>query len=201
MKLLLFSDLHNDRDAARALVKRARTADVVIGAGDFCNAHSGLSGCVGIFRKLDKPFLLVAGNNETTDELQTEIADWPNAHVLHGTAAEVGGITFFGVGGGIPITPFGSWSYDFDEAQAAELLAPCPAGCVLIVHSPPRGCVDVSSRGDHLGSTAIRDAILRVRPKLVVCGHIHGSGGQSGDLDGIPIVNAGPAGIEWELRN
>jgi Icc-related predicted phosphoesterase len=199
MKLLLFSDLHNDRDAARALVKRSRGADVVVGAGDFANAHSGLSGCVGIFRKLNQPLILVAGNNETTDELRDECADWPAAHVLHGTAAEVAGLTFFGVGGGIPVTPFGSWSYDFDEDQTAELLAPCPEGCVLVVHSPPQGCVDVSGRGVHLGSTAIRDAILRVRPRLVVCGHIHGSGGMTETLDGIPVVNAGPAGIDWEL--
>src|SRR6478609_9002994 len=122
MKLLLFSDLHNDRDAARDLVKRARKFDVLVGAGDFCNMHSGLSGCVGIFRKADRPLVLVAGNNETTDELRAECADWPAAQVLHGTAAEINGVTFFGVGGGIPITPFGSLSYDFDEAQAEELL-------------------------------------------------------------------------------
>jgi Icc-related predicted phosphoesterase len=199
MKLLLFSDLHNDRDAARDLVKRARHFDLLVGAGDFCNAHSGLSGCVGIFRKSDRPIVLVAGNNETTDELHAECIDWPAAHILHGTSAEINGVTFFGVGGGIPITPFGSWSYDFDESQAAELLAPCPAGCVLVVHSPPLGCVDASSRGQHIGSTAIRDAILRVRPKLVVCGHIHGSSGQTGNLAGIPVVNAGPGGVEWEL--
>jgi Icc-related predicted phosphoesterase len=199
MKLLLFSDLHNDRDAARALVKRARDFDVLVAAGDFCNAHSGLSGCVGIFRKSERPIVLVAGNNETTEELHAECADWPHAHVLHGTAAEVGGVTFFGVGGGIPVTPFGSWSYDFDEEQAAELLAPCPAGCVLVVHSPPLGCVDASSRGLHIGSASIRAAILRVRPRLVVCGHIHASNGQTTTLDGIPVVNAGPTGIEWEL--
>jgi Icc-related predicted phosphoesterase len=97
------------------------------------------------------------------------------------------------------VTPFGAWSYDFTEGQAAELLRDCPAGCVLVVHSPPKGCVDVSSRGQGIGSAAIRDAVLRVRPRLVVCGHVHGSNGRTGDLDGVPVVNAGPAGIEWEL--
>jgi Icc-related predicted phosphoesterase len=72
---------------------------------------------------------------------------------------------------------------------------------VLVVHSPPKGCVDLSSRGASIGSTAIRDAILRVRPLLVVCGHVHGSNGQLGDLDGVPVVNAGPTGIEWGLDN
>ena len=109
------------------------------------------------------------------------------------------GVTFFGVGGGIPVTPFGAWSYDFTEEQAEALVATCPTDCVLVSHSPPKGAADVSSRGASIGSTAIRDAIRRVRPVLVVCGHVHGSGGKTSELDGIPVVNAGPGGIEWEI--
>jgi|SRR5262245_7671379 len=199
MKLLLFSDLHNDRDAASSLVKRAAGVDVVIGAGDFCNVRKGLNITLDILRVITKPTILVAGNNETTDELTSACAGWKSAHVLHGCGVEVNGVAFFGVGGGIPITPFGPWSYDFDEQQAASLLAECPTDCVLVVHSPPKGCVDVSSRGASIGSTAIRDVILRVRPRLVVCGHIHGSNGKTEELDGVPVVNAGPDGIEWEL--
>jgi Icc-related predicted phosphoesterase len=59
--------------------------------------------------------------------------------------------------------------------------------------------VDVSSRGQSLGSVAVRQAIDRLRPRLVVCGHIHGSGGQQVLLGPTPVVNAGPAGIDWEL--
>jgi Icc-related predicted phosphoesterase len=155
--------------------------------------------CLDILRTAKRPAVLVAGNNESTDELAAHCRDWPDAHVLHGSAVTLDGVTFFGIGGGIPVTPFGAWSYDFTEGQAAELLRDCPAGCVLVAHSPPRGCVDVSSRGQGIGSAAVRDAVLRVRPRLVVCGHVHGSNGRTGDLDGIPVVNAGPAGIEWEL--
>jgi Icc-related predicted phosphoesterase len=119
--------------------------------------------------------------------------------VLHGAATTVAGITFFGVGGGIPVTPFGRWSYDFTEEQAEGLLARCPARCVLISHSPPRGAVDRSSRGQELGSVAVRDAILRTRPVLVVCGHIHDCAGQQATAGSSPVVNAGPSGIEWVL--
>ena len=200
MRLLLFSDLHCDAAAARAIVRRAGGADVLVGAGDFANVRRNLPICLDILRTANKPTVLVAGNNETTDELAAYCRDWPAAHVLHCTATVLDGVSFFGVGGGIPVTPFGAWSYDFDETQAAELLAPCPAGCVLVVHSPPRGCVDVPSRGGNIGSTAIRDAILRVRPRLVVCGHVHGSNGQSGEIQGVPVVNAGPGGVEWEVK-
>jgi len=39
------------------------------------------------------------------------------------------------------------------------MLAGCPEGCVLVVHSPPRGHVDTSSGGEHLGSAAVLEAI------------------------------------------
>jgi Icc-related predicted phosphoesterase len=59
--------------------------------------------------------------------------------------------------------------------------------------------VDVDSRGRSLGSVAVRDAVLRLGPRLVVCGHIHASGGRQARLGRPPVVNAGPAGVEWEV--
>lgn len=199
MKLLLFSDLHADTAAARRLVDRARFADVVIGAGDFGNVRRNLRTCLDVLRAIDRPAVLVAGNNESTEELAEACHDWPHAQVLHGSGTRIAGVEFFGLGGGIPVTPFGSWSYDFTEEQAAELLAGCPAGCVLVSHSPPKGAVDVSSRGQSLGSVAVRDAVVRLRPVLVVCGHIHSSAGQRAVIGSSPVVNAGPDGLEWEL--
>lgn len=201
MRLLLFSDLHADRAAAVALARRAVGADLLVGAGDFTNVRdtASLPVCLDVLRAAGKPAVFVPGNNESADELAAACRGWPGCHVLHGSGAVVGGVPFYGVGGGIPVTPFGSWSFDFDERQGAVLLAAAPAGCVLVVHSPPKGVVDVSSRGGSIGSTAVRDAVVRVRPRLVVCGHVHGSNGTTGELDGVPVVNAGPRGVTWEL--
>jgi Icc-related predicted phosphoesterase len=199
MKLLLFSDLHNDSAAARHLVALANGVDVVIGAGDFGNVRRNLPDCIALLRAIDKPTVLVAGNNETTDELTEACRGWRSAHVLHGTGVTIAGVEFFGIGGGIPVTPFGSWSYDFTEEQATELLKSCPPRAVLISHSPPHGAVDVSSRGQSLGSIAVRRAVERTKPRLIVCGHIHASGGQTASIGSTPVINAGPDGIEWEL--
>jgi Icc-related predicted phosphoesterase len=200
MKLLLFSDLHTDTTAAHLLVERARSVDVVIGAGDFGTVRRHVRDCIDVLRAIDKPAVLVAGNNESTEELLEACQDWPHAHVLHGSGMRLAGVDFFGLGGGIPVTPFGAWSYDFTEEQAAQLLSGCPAGGVLVSHSPPKGAVDVSSTGRSLGSVAVRDAVLRLRPLLVVCGHIHESQGQQAMLGPSPVVNAGPKGVVWELQ-
>jgi Icc-related predicted phosphoesterase len=200
LKLLLFSDLHANTTAAQLLLARAATVDIVIGAGDFATVRRNLAQSIDILRAITHPTILVAGNNETTDELRAACAGWPSAHILHGSALSIGSLTFYGIGGGIPITPFGAWSYDFSEEQAQQLLADCPAGCILVSHSPPHGAVDRSSQGKHLGSVAVRNAIVHARPQLVVCGHIHASAGQHTLIGSTPVINAGSTGVEWQLE-
>jgi uncharacterized protein len=199
MNLLLFSDLHADEQAALRLVKLSDRADVVIGAGDFGNVRQQITICCNILRAISRPVILVPGNNESLEELQAACSGWSSAVILHGTETEILGTKFFGIGGGIPTTPFGSWSFDLSEAEAEGILKHCPRQSVLISHSPPKGAVDVSSSGKSLGSLAVRDAIIRTNPKLVVCGHIHNCSGQTAEVGKTPVVNAGPSGIFWRL--
>ncbi len=200
LKLLLFSDLHCDVRAARRLVERSAAVDLVVGAGDFANLRRGLELTTGVLQAIDKPAVLVPGNSESDAELAAACRGWPSAHVLHGSGTTLGGVDFWGLGGGVPVTPFGDWSYDFTEEQAEGLLAGCPEGAVLISHSPPQGAVDVSSSGANLGSVAVRRAAQDKRLALVVCGHIHNSAGKTAMIGDTPVVNAGPAGRVWDLQ-
>lgn len=200
MKLLAFSDLHRDLDAAADLVASSGEADVVIGAGDFGSIHEGVGETIAALATITAPTLLVPGNNETEEELRTAVAEseWETATVLHGTGASIGGIEFYGLGAGVPTTPW-DWSFDLTEDEAAARLADCPEGAVLIVHSPPRGHCDRSASGDHLGSVAILATIEMRRPALVVCGHIHEAWGERSEVDGSTIANLGPHGAEFEV--
>jgi Icc-related predicted phosphoesterase len=195
MKLLLFSDLHSDFRTAVKLVELSKNVDIVVGAGDFCNVRRGLEKIIKALSGISKPAVLVPGNSESDEELSKACRSWKSAHVLHGRQTVVDGMTFFGIGGGIPVTPFGSWSYDFTEEEAFELLRDCPNNCVLVSHSPPKDVLDFSSDGRSLGSRAIKEAIEEKKPGLVVCGHIHGSSGQSCRLGETTVINAGPRGI------
>jgi len=198
MKLLLFSDLHSDFQTASKLVAMSKDVGVVIGAGDFCIARRGLEKIIGALAPIKKPTVLVPGNSESAEELKNACRLWESAHVLHGSRTTIGGIDFFGIGGGIPITPFGPWSYDFTEDEALELLHDCPPHGILVSHSPPRGVLDRSSDGRHLGSRAVRQTVDSKKPVLVVCGHIHASSGMRDQLGDTVVVNAGPAGIVYE---
>ena len=198
MRLLAFSDLHRDLDGAASLVERSRDAEVVIGAGDFASVHEGLEETIAALVAIETPTILIPGNNETEDALRAAASGWTAATVLHGETAEIDGVTFFGLGAGIPTTPW-DWSFDLTEEEAAQRLSGCPREAVLVVHSPPSGHCDSSSRGDHLGSTAIFAAIEDKRPPLAVCGHIHESWGERSSVGPTAIANLGPAGATFEI--
>jgi Icc-related predicted phosphoesterase len=193
MRILAFSDLHRDLDQAARLVEMSTDADVVIGAGDFASVHEGLEPTIEALAGIEVPTILVPGNNETADALRAAAAGWEAATVLHGESTTIDGVEFFGLGAGIPVTPW-DWSFDLSDDEATERLADCPDGGVLVVHSPPHGHVDASSAGDHLGSAAILEAIEAKQPRLAVCGHIHESWGERSRVGETEVVNLGPDG-------
>jgi uncharacterized protein len=197
MRLLAFSDVHRDRERAQRLVELAPDADVVIGAGDFATMHKGLDDIIETLGAITAPTVLVPGNSETDTELRQACAGWRSCRVLHGEANEIEGAQFFGLGGGVPPTPF-PWSFDLSEDDAAAELESCPDGAILVVHSPPKGYVD-AVHGRHIGSEAILTAIKRKRPALAVCGHIHQCWGQESTIGPTRIVNLGPDGVFLEV--
>jgi Icc-related predicted phosphoesterase len=197
VKLLAFSDLHRDKDRAARLVELAREADVVLGAGDYATMRTGLEGTIEALSAIASPTVLVPGNAESDTELWQACTGWPSAHVLHGQALKLEGVQFFGLGGGVPPTPF-PWSFDLSEDEAAAKLESCPEGAVLVVHSPPKGYLD-EVHGRHLGSRSILEAIERKRPALVVCGHIHQCWGSEVAIGTTPVVNLGPDGRFFDI--
>jgi Icc-related predicted phosphoesterase len=60
------------------------------------------------------------------------------------------------------------------EDELAEHFEAIPDGIdVLLTHTPPRGHGDLTSTNEHVGSTALLEAIELRRPALSVFGHIH----------------------------
>jgi Icc-related predicted phosphoesterase len=198
MRLLAFSDLHVDIQQAVRLAEESAAADVVVGVGDFASVHSGLEETIEVLRAIERPTVLVPGNNETEDALREACQGWESAIVLHGEGTDINGLAFFGLGAGVPVTPW-DWSFDLAEEEAARKLAECPEGAVLAVHSPPRGHVDTSSGGDHLGSVAVLETITDKRPRLALCGHIHEAWGERSRIGPTEVINLGPEGATLEV--
>ncbi len=190
MRILAFSDLHRSRGRAADLVTASAEADLVIGAGDFCNNRQDPAGAVALLDGLKAPMVAVPGNCESAEELRDAAAE--GTTVLHGEGTEIGGLKIFGLGYAVPVTPFGAWSCDLPEDEAEAMLNRCAAADILVLHSPPKGIADQIEDGTSVGSTAIHAAIERLQPQLAVCGHIHPSWGQTGTIGRTKVVNLGP---------
>jgi hypothetical protein len=89
---------------------------------------------------------------------------------------------------------FLNWAFMKSPPELELVYAAIPEGIdVLVSHQPPYGYGDRyrdvgSGKVEHLGSHELLAAIKRVKPKLVICGHIHDAHGRF-DCDGIPIYN------------
>lgn len=196
MKILAFSDVHLARNRMLKIVEAASAADLVIGAGDFCNARVGIEAAMELLEPISGKAIYVPGNAESIDELRGAT----DATVLHGEAIVVDGIRVFGIGYAVPVTPFGEWSCDLDEETAAGMLAACEAPCdILVSHSPPKGVADLNSSGMSLGSTSVREVIERVQPTYCFCGHIHDSWNKQGTIGKTQVHNLGPTANWFEI--
>jgi Icc-related predicted phosphoesterase len=198
VKILAFSDLHRDLGQGAKLVEMAAGADVVIGAGDFASVHEGLEETIDALAGIEAPTVLVPGNNETAEALRSAAASWRAATVLHGEGTTIDGTEFYGLGAGIPLTPW-DWSFDLDDEAATEMLAGCPEGAILVLHSPPKNHCDSAGSNGNFGSPALLRAIEDKRPRLAVCGHIHESWGCESQVGQTPVRNLGPKGTWLEV--
>ena len=190
MRLLAFSDVHRDDRKARELAEMAGEADAVVAAGDFASVHIGLEKLIDMLVVIETPTVLVPGNNETEEALREACQGWRAATVLHGEGTTIDGVDFYGLGGGVPPTPW-DWSFDLTEEDAEAKLAGAPEGGVLVVHSPPKGHLD----GRDLGSEAILRTIEEKQPRVAICGHIHEDGGKDDEIGPTRLYNVGPEGI------
>jgi len=196
MKLLAFSDLHRDQDAAQMIVDASKNADFVIGAGDFATRREGMSETLEILKKCLALVILVHGNHDDPIEISQYCESWQNGYYLHGNAVTINGQSFFGLGGEIPPRNPNPWNVAETEAQAAEFLSQCADDTILITHTPPLGIADLQRSGQHEGSAAILAAATNRKPKLILCGHIHNSWGMHGRIGSTRVYNLGPT-INW----
>jgi Icc-related predicted phosphoesterase len=59
---------------------------------------------------------------------------------------------------------------------------------ILISHQPPLGCQDIGNSGHNYGSWSIREKLLKEKPEVVFCGHVHEKFGV-GKLGNTLVIN------------
>ncbi|MEV6981356.1 metallophosphoesterase [Sphaerisporangium sp. NPDC051017] len=125
-----------------------------------------------LFAAMPVPAYLTYGNVDVPDLWGDYLRD--GHHVLDGQTAEIGGVTFGFVGGGLRTryrTP-----YEIDDQEYARKVEAVGAVDVLCCHIPPAvpGLLyDVVARRFERGSEATLEAIRRTQPRYALFGHVH----------------------------
>ena len=197
MKVLIFSDIHNDWKALERLL--AVEAHVYIAAGDQVSWAKGLDRCGEILQARGDRMYVLPGNHETAAQIAS-MCERYGLHDFHGQRIRVGRWHVAGLGYSGP-TPFHTPG-EYTEGKLAEKLEAF-AGLeplVLVCHAPPYGTsLDRMGPGRHAGSTAVRDFLAKEAPAYFFCGHIHEAEGVSEELGKTRAWNVGKKGYLLEL--
>lgn len=124
--------------------------------------------------------VVIAGNHDITAETHPEVfqACLTECTYVQDQLIEVGlpnmkPLRLYGA----PWTPSffrQHWAFNADRGEEIRRhWAKIPDCDILVTHGPPYGVCDKNLEGEHVGCADLRNVILRKRPKIHVCGHIH----------------------------
>lgn len=167
MKLLAFSDLHEEEAALESLKRMARGYDRVLICGDISRSVSFAEDVLKAFPKA----LIIPGNwdSEQVNRMLESSPQW-----MHGRRVKLAdGINIAGFGYSAP-TPFGT----FGELSEQDIYAgmaklELDSSTLLMLHSPPKGHFDEGMLGRHIGSESVLRMIKERKPLAAFFGHAH----------------------------
>jgi Icc-related predicted phosphoesterase len=160
MRILACADIHGHRERMERVraLVEEHRPDVVVLPGDL--THAGRGEDVLQLLDLATPVLAVPGNMDGP----TAASRIRQRGRLDGPdPVTIGGVTFGG----------------------PRCASPCD---VLVTHEPPWGVQDALPSGRHIGSRSVREQMQRLRPRLLLCGHVHEAAGIT-RVEGTVVVN------------
>ena len=188
-KLTFISDTHNKHGALSL-----KPTDFLIHTGDLTSKGTLPEVAAFLYWFNQQPAkhkVFIAGNHDFGFEHGFEIdQEFKDMGVIYLQDSEVtiDGVKFYGS----PWQPeFYDWAFNLPRGEKlAEKWSKIPGNTdVLITHGPVYGLLDYAPHGGHVGCEELYKRVFDVKPKIHVCGHIHGAYGQK-SIDGVEFLNA-----------
>lgn len=195
MKLLAFVDIHGSLKAIKKIAEKAKKSkpDLLICAGDLTIFEQGLDYLLHRLDKIGLPLLIIHGNHELDNDLKKVCSLFKNPVFLHKKSYEAKDCLFLGYGGGgfsLVDREFIKTAKKFEE----KIKKNKNKKIILVTHAPPYNTKVDMIMEQHCGNKSIRQFITKVKPDLVITGHLHENAGKEDKVGKTKIVNPGPFG-------
>lgn len=190
MKILAFVDLHGNKKAMRDIEKKAKSADVVVCAGDISIFENDLPDILRSLNKLNKTVIIIPGNHEDEKDLQMLSKRYSHIKDVHNRAYRIENYLFLGYGGG----GFSTVDRDFEKLGKKFMKVMKDRKVILVTHAPAYKTKLDDIDGNSCGNKSITNFIKKAKPELVISGHLHENAGKEDKIGKTRLVNPGPYG-------
>lgn len=193
MKLLAFVDMHGSLKALEKIKKQAKQADVIVCAGDISIFENNLDFFLFELNKLNKTVLIIPGNHEDDKDLDELTNVFNNITNINKKIFVRENYLFLGYGG----SGFSTVDKEFIKTSKKfekEIKKHKSKKIVLVTHAPPYKTNIDKIMNAPCGNKSIKNFILRIKPALVISGHLHETAGKEDKIGKTRIINPGPFG-------
>lgn len=200
MRILSAGDIHGDIGLVKKLAEKAEKekVDLVILAGDLTEGDEKTDNIIGPFLKKNKKVLIVPGNHESVATADF-LARFYGIKNLHGYSVripdsknkEIGIFGCSGVNIGI---------HKISDKEAYDLLKKSHEYIadtdikIMVSHVHPSGTKIEKFTQFFEGSKAIRRAIEKFQPDIMICSHVHEAEGLEEKIGKTRVINVGSKG-------
>lgn len=199
MKLLCFTDTHTSNKVLIEVEKKAKKEkpDFLVCTGDVTLFLRGLDEFFNRLSKLKIPMIFIHGNHELESEVRKIVRKYDYVKFVHKNGYRFGDCLFVGYGGGGFSLVYPEFEHFIPKIKAKIR---GEDKLVLLTHAPPYGTkLDFLEYFGHVGSKSARKAIRELKPRLVLCGHLHENFHKMHKIGTTLIVNPGPDGSIIEI--
>jgi hypothetical protein len=199
LKILAASDIHGDTNLVKKLAEQAEkeNVDLVVLCGDLTMGERSTDNIIGPFAARHKKVLLIPGNHETvaTADFLADVYD-PFVRNIHGYSVRYKDVGIFGAGGVTNVGP----APPIDEGEMYDLLKKgfdkisYLKKRIMVTHIHPTDTKMEKMSKFVPGSDAVRKAVERFKPDILLCGHVHEAEGLEEKIGKTRVINVGRKG-------
>jgi len=187
-KILAIGDVHGDTGLVKKLAEKAKkeNVDLIILAGDLTFAEQSTKNLIGPFVKAKKQVLLVPGNHESAETVDF-LAQKYDIKNIHGYGFRKKNIGIFGAGtANIGIHQIGDQNI-FKLLKKGNKEVKNAEKKIMVTHMHPFG--SKTEVFGFKGSKAVRKAIEKFSPDILINSHIHEAGGIEEKIGKTRVIN------------